>query len=92
MRDAEEAGIAAGRREDGVPMPDSANDSARRADADGGVSKNQATPRKREGPGVIGGTLSAQVPQHVSEDEPELDAVDRASADSFPASDPSNQP
>jgi hypothetical protein len=32
------------------------------------------------------------MPQHLSEDEPELDAVDAASADSFPASDPVSSP
>ena len=51
------------------------NDSAEPADDNGQL-------------GVIGGTETAHVPQHLSEDEPELDAVDRASADSFPASDP----
>ncbi len=32
------------------------------------------------------------MPQHLSEDETELDAVDMASADSFPASDPVSSP
>ncbi len=72
-----------------------------RTNEPGGPTEEQraqnAQPAKQAGGaqqplGVIGGTLTAPVPQHLSEDEPDLDAVGKASADSFPASDPPSQP
>ena len=54
------------------------------------ADRHERDEQARELAAITGGTPATQqdAPQYIAEDEPELDAVDAASADSFPTSDP----